>query len=113
MGIKYLLDGNILTELEDRTKPSYKAVRNKLASLSSVDHAYISIISAYEYRDGIAKASKTLSEKLKKAWQTFLDLFEVLPLTLKGADIYGEIKTQYEKYTGIGKKEIKRHNCKR
>jgi predicted nucleic acid-binding protein len=109
MAIKYLLDGNILTLLEDRTKPSYKAVRNKLASLSDEDHTYISIISAYEYRDGIVKASKALSEKLKKAWQTFLDLFEILPLTLKGADIYGEVKTQYEKHTGIGKKEIKRH----
>jgi predicted nucleic acid-binding protein len=28
---------------------------------------------------------------------------------LKGAEIYGEIKILYEKHTGIGKKEIKRH----
>ena len=106
---KYLLDGNILTELEDRTKPSYKAIRDRLAALSSEDQAYISIISAYEYHDGIAKASETLSEKLKRAWKTFLDLFEVLPPPLKGAEIYGEIKTGYQKHTGIGKKEIKRH----
>jgi predicted nucleic acid-binding protein len=33
----------------------------------------------------------------------------VLPLTFKGAAIYGEIKTLYEKHMGIGKKEIKRH----
>jgi len=109
MAKKYLLDGNILTELEDRTKSSYKAIRNKLASLSSEDQTYISIISAYEYQDGIAKASETLAEKLKKAWKTFLDLFEVLPLPLTGAEIYGEIKTGYQKHTGIGKKEIKRH----
>jgi predicted nucleic acid-binding protein len=109
MAKRYLLDGNILSELEDRTKPSYKAIRNKLASLENQDYAYISIISAYEYQDGIAKAAKPLSENLKSAWQTFLDLFEILPLTLKGAEIYGEIKTLYEKHTGIGKKEIKRH----
>ncbi|MCX6582497.1 MAG: type II toxin-antitoxin system VapC family toxin [Candidatus Aminicenantes bacterium] len=109
MAKKYLLDGNIITELEDRTKPCYKAIRSKLAALADEDHAYISIISAYEYQDGIAKAAKPLSENLKNAWQTFLDLFEVLPLTLKGAEIYGEIKTLYEKHTGIGKKEIKRH----
>jgi len=109
MAKKYLLDGNILSDLEDRTKPSYKAIRNKLASLENQDQTYISIISAYEYQDGIAKAAKPLSENLKRAWQTFLDLFEILPLTLKGAEIYGEIKTLYEKHTGIGKKEIKRH----
>lgn len=109
MGKKYLLDGNIITELEDRTKPCYKVIRSKLASLSDEDCAYISIISAYEYQDGIAKAAEPLSENLKNAWQTFLDLFELLPLTLKGAEIYGEIKTLYEKHTGIGKKEIKRH----
>ncbi|HLP44639.1 MAG TPA: type II toxin-antitoxin system VapC family toxin [Candidatus Kapabacteria bacterium] len=109
MAKKYLLDGNIITEFEDRTKPSYKTIRNKLASLSDEDYVYISIISAYEYQDGIAKAPKPLSENLKNAWQTFLDLFEVLPLTLKGAAIYGEIKTLYEKHTGIGKKEVKRH----
>ncbi|MCU0289914.1 MAG: type II toxin-antitoxin system VapC family toxin [Acidobacteria bacterium] len=109
MAKKYLLDGNIITEFEDRIKPSYNTIRNKLASLSDDDHAYISIISAYEYQDGIAKAPKHLSENLKNAWKTFLDLFEVLPLTFKGAAIYGEIKTLYEKHMGIGKKEIKRH----
>jgi len=46
--MKYLLDGNILTELEDREKPAYKKIRNKLALLSDHDNAYISIISAYE-----------------------------------------------------------------
>ena len=28
---------------------------------------------------------------------------------MKGAEIYGEIKKQYQVHTGIGKKEIKRH----
>jgi predicted nucleic acid-binding protein len=83
----------------------------KLASLPDGSEVSFSMISAYEYQHGIAKARKSIAENLKKAWQTFLELFEVLPLTLKGAEIFGEIKTQYEKYTGIGKKEIKRHNA--
>jgi len=50
-----------------------------------------------------------LAENLKNAWKTFIDLFDVLPLTLEGARLYGEIKAQYENHTGIGKTEIKRH----
>jgi predicted nucleic acid-binding protein len=68
-----------------------------------------SILSAYEYQHGIAKASEELAKNLEKSWQTFLDLFEVLPLSLEGAKWYGKIKTQYEKQTGIGEKEVKRH----
>ena len=107
--MKYLLDGNIITELEDRRKPSYKSIRNRIAALSDEDQIYISIISAYEYQHSIAKAPEDMKEDLKKAWDTFLELFSVLSLTLEGARIYGEIKTKYEKHTGIGKKEIKRH----
>lgn len=106
----YILDGNILTDLEYPETPAYQAIMDKLESLPDGCRVCFSIISAYEYHHGIAKASKTLSENLRKAWQTFLDLFEVLPLTLRGAEIYGEIKTRYEKHTGIGKKEIKRHS---
>jgi len=106
----YILDGNILTDLEYPETPAYQAIMDRLESLPDGSRVFFSIISAYEYHHGIAKASKILSENLRKAWQTFLDLFEVLPLTLRGAEIYGEIKTRYEKHTGIGKKEIKRHS---
>ncbi len=82
---------------------------NKLASLPEESEVCFSILSAYEYQHGIAKAPAHLVENLQKTWQTFLDLFEVLPLTLKSAEIYGELKAHYETHTGIGKKEVKRH----
>ena len=99
-----------MTDLEYPDTPAYHMIMNKIASLPAESEVCFSIISAYEYQHGIAKASGSLAENLKKAWQTLLDLFDVLPLTLEGARIYGEIKTQYENHTGIGRTEIKRHS---
>jgi predicted nucleic acid-binding protein len=106
---RYILDTNTLTELEYPDTPDYQIIMSKIASLPAESEICFSIISAYEYQHGIAKASGSLKESIKKAWQTFLDLFEALPLTLESAKIYGEIKALYESHTGIGKKEIKRH----
>ncbi len=108
---RYILDTNILTDLEYPDTPVYQKIMDKISSLSEESEVCFSIISAYEYQHGIAKASESIAESIKKAWQTFLDLFEVLPLTLEGAKKYGEIKANYENHTGIGKKEIKRHTA--
>jgi predicted nucleic acid-binding protein len=101
---RYILDTNILTDLEYPETTAYQTIMNKISSLSEESEVCFSIISAYEYHHGIAKASESIAESIKKAWQTFLDLFEVLPLTLEGAKKYGEIKAKYENHTGIGKK---------
>lgn len=106
---QYILDTNILTDLEYSGTPAYHVIMDKIASLPEESEVCFSIISAYEYQHGISKASRTVAETVKKAMETFLDLFAVLPLTLEGARIYGEIKAKYEGHTGIGRTEIKRH----
>ena len=106
---RYILDTNILIDLEYPDTPAYQTIMDRLSSLPEDSEVCFSIITAYEYQHGIAKAPESLAESLKKAWQSFLDLFEVLPLTLEGARIYGDIKRHYEEHTGIGKKAIKRH----
>jgi len=106
---RYLLDTNILTDLESPNTPEYLHIMNKLASLPEESEVGFSIISAFEYHHGIAKASSHLALKLKKAWLTFLELFDVFPLSLEGAIAYGEIKRLYEVHTGIKKQEVKRH----
>ena len=107
----YLLDGNILTDLEYPDTPSYHVVMNRFSALSEDDQVCFSIISAYEYQHGMAKAPESIAANLKKAWATFLDLFAVVPLTLEGAEMYGVLKASYEKHTGMRKKEAKRHTA--
>lgn len=88
----YILDTNILTDLESPGTPAYKKIIERMAALPEESEVCFSILSAYEYQHGIANASKELAIKLEKSWLTFLDLFEVLPLSLEGAKWYGKIK---------------------
>ena len=105
----YILDGNILAELEDRTRPYFAAVQQRLASLEAADRVGISMVSAYEYQHGIAKAQGDLQEALRRTWATFLEGFEILPLTLAGAARYGTLRSRYEREVGATTKATNRH----
>ena len=105
----YLLDGNILTDLEAPDSPSYQVIIGKLAVLREEDEVCFSILSAYEYQHGMIKAPEDIVANLKLAWNTFLELFTVVPLSLEGAVLYGRLKTAYEKRTGIKRKDAQRH----
>ncbi len=105
----YILDGNILAELEDRQKPYFQAVRQQLTALTSEDRVAISVVSAYEYQHGIAKAKGELQEALRRTWSTFLDAFEILPLTLAGAAHYGKLRSRYEREMGATTRAANRH----
>ena len=105
----YLLDGNILTDLETPDTPAYHAILQRLEDIPKEDEVCFSILSAYEYLYGIEKAPLDITEALRMVWETFLDLFDVLPLTLGGAERFGKLKAAYEQHTGIKRKEAQRH----
>lgn len=106
---RYLLDSNVITELEDRRKPDFRLIAEKLSKLADEDEVCISILSAFEYQYGIARAPEELKESLRKSWNDFEARFQILGLSLEGASLYGEIKTEYEKYTGVSRKSLQGH----
>jgi predicted nucleic acid-binding protein len=62
---------------------------------------------------GAAHASEqTITEKTKLAIQLLKieDKITILPLTMQGAQIFGEIKELYRTIKGIGKKALQKHN---
>jgi predicted nucleic acid-binding protein len=104
---RYLLDTNVLTELEDRRKPGFALVAARLASLKDTDEVLLSILSAYEYRHGISKAPEDLKESLLLAWKAFEERFPSIGLTNAGAVLYGELKSRYQEHTGASSKQMK------
>ena len=60
----YLLDGNILTDLEYPDTACYHLVMERLAALKEHDEVCFSIISAYEYQHGMAKAPQSIAVNL-------------------------------------------------
>lgn len=106
---RYLLDTNIVTELEDRRRPGFASVTAKLAKLTDDDEVMLSILAAYEYRHGISKAPAEIKDALLAAWRDFETSFPLVGLSTRGAKLYGELKTQYQKHVGVGDKELKKH----
>jgi predicted nucleic acid-binding protein len=108
---RYILDSNFLGTLEDSDSPEYKEIFRKLSSLPDEDEVCVSIISIYEYYFGIFNApDESLSQQLLKTKDTILELFTILPLTLKSAELYGKIKNAYKKQTGATRAGMRKHN---
>ncbi len=108
---QYILDSNFLTVLEDSTSPEYQNVFKKLSSFAEEDEVCVSIISMYEYFYGIYNApDESLSRQLRKTMDTILELFIVIPLSLKGAEFYGKIKSEYRRRTGSNRTDMRHHN---
>ncbi|MDM8561179.1 type II toxin-antitoxin system VapC family toxin [Candidatus Parabeggiatoa sp. HSG14] len=85
----------------------------RIASLKKETKLYISILSIYEMEYGAAHASEqTIAVKTKLAIQSLKieDKITILPLSMQGAQIFGEIKELYRTIKGIGKKALQKHN---
>ena len=108
---RYILDSNFLGALEDSDSSGYKDIFKKLSSLPDEDEVCVSIISIYEYYFGIFNApDESLSQQLLKTKDTILELFPILPLSLKSAELYGKIKAEYKKQTGSTRSGMRKHN---
>lgn len=106
----YLLDTNIIGYLEDFNATNHQTLINKIFSLEDSDHVCISVLSLYEYEYSIAHASPDLKEGLLKTKQTIKEIFQVLPLSVEGSEVFGYLKHTFSKHTGISKKALNRHN---
>jgi predicted nucleic acid-binding protein len=95
---KYLLDSNIISYVQDSDSPFYDAVNEKLELLNDDDEVMISILTLYEHEYGMSYANdKQLKERLEKIKNTILELFYIMPLSQKGAEIFGELKACYKR----------------
>ncbi|EDN71368.1 PilT-like protein [Beggiatoa sp. PS] len=109
---RYLLDTNAVSALTQEHAGDYQKIAAKVASLEEAE-LYISILSIYEMEYGAFHANDPeIAHQARLAIQLIKDEDEmtVLPLTEAGAEIFGEIKEQYRKEKGIGKKALQKHN---
>ncbi|MBT4937080.1 PIN domain-containing protein [Candidatus Peregrinibacteria bacterium] len=105
-----LLDTNILSYCIDTSHRYNQSVIEKIQSLGIVDSVYISELSLYEYKSGIYFLETRLRKKISKALDIVLRDFSLLPLnSIKGGEIFGEIKSVYQNQTGISNKAIKKN----
>jgi len=108
---KHLLDTNILTYLYQKSFPMHSIVKKHLQSLPHDHEVYVSVLSLYELEYG---ASVTQSGNIKEMFRNLKTSvrqdFPILPLPVDGSEVFGFLKAQYAKHTGITKDAAKRHD---
>ena len=109
--MKYLLDLDTLSALSEVDSPFHTKTLSKVHELSENDVIYLSVLTIYELNYSLSNASNEQQKKhIENTIVRCKKHFEILPLTVSGADIYGELKAGFKRKTGINKKAIKKHN---
>jgi predicted nucleic acid-binding protein len=109
--MKYLLDTDNINAIFDDRSPFFDIARSHLINLSRTDKIYISILSLYELEFSVSNTNdKVLINKIKELISELKRIFEVLPLSLNGSEIYGSLKSGLQRKTGINRKAIKKHS---
>jgi predicted nucleic acid-binding protein len=108
---RYILDSDIASYLTDTSQPTHQQVRRRLSSLHDNDTVYFSIITLYEFRYSLSNARENLElfPKLQIALR-LLERFPILPLSEGAANLFGDLKADFKKETGISANALRRHN---
>ncbi|MGA1824528.1 MAG: type II toxin-antitoxin system VapC family toxin [bacterium] len=107
---KYILDSDIISYLADKKSPYHESVAQKIASLNDDDILAVSILILYEYEYGISNADPEIVAKLENTKVKVLSRLKVIPLSLDGAKIFGQIKKAYKDKMGTLEKKIEKNN---
>ncbi|KHD05888.1 hypothetical protein PN36_13770 [Candidatus Thiomargarita nelsonii] len=106
----FLLDTDIVSYAGDNQSPYYPAVIQNLKKLSPTDKIYLSDLSVYEYKAGLYLLPDIEIARILTGFNQIMQYINILPLNPdKGGRIFGEIRSEYKKRTGISKKALKKH----
>ncbi len=108
--MKYLLDSNIISDFYDKYSEVNPKIFQKLESLSDEDHIYVSILTLFEFEYGWANAPEDKKFIIKQKIIEVQQDFEFLPLTFKGAEVYGLLKKAIKDSRLLNKETIKKYN---
>lgn len=108
--MRYLIDTNILSYLDDRNSVFHRKVKERFSFLSDNDEVFISVLTIYELEYSVSLAAPNKAERLRKLVNSFRKHFPVVSITDKGAKAFGELKSKYRKDTGNKQKSLDQHN---
>jgi predicted nucleic acid-binding protein len=108
--MKYVLDTNIVSYSINRRSHFHKNVISRLSGLSENDTVCISVLTLYESEYGALSVTEEHRERVEKAREIMLRLFDVIPIPNHGAEVFGRIKMAYRQKTGVPQKLLDQHN---
>ena len=107
----YLLDTNIISYLTDSNSSHKDKIKERLLSLSEDDTVSVSIITLYELSYGLSTISDSKNKVIFETGIEFIkEYLDIYPLDINEVEIFGMLKAQYKKSTGIAKTAIKKND---
>ena len=108
--MKYLLDSNTISELYDAEASHHSAILGHLGALTDRDQVCISVLSLYELEYGWANAPDEKKPAVRQVIADAQSDFEVLPLSVQGAVVFGELKKRIKNLRDPSKENMKKFN---
>ncbi|EDN65879.1 hypothetical protein BGP_2228 [Beggiatoa sp. PS] len=106
----FLLDTDIVSYCGDDQSPHYTSVIQNLKKLAPTDKIYLSDLSVYEYKAGLYFLAEKERIRILNGFNNIMQYINRLPLSPeKGGRIFGEIRSEYQKRTGISNNALKKH----
>jgi len=107
---KFLWDTDIVSYAGDDQSPYYGSIIRNLKKVSEEDQIYLSDLSVYEYKAGLYLLNDNERGRILKGFNEIMQYINILPLNPdKGGKIFGEIRSEYQKMTGISDNALKKH----
>ena len=108
--MKYLFDTNIISDLYDASAKQHLTIIERLNALSDLDRLAISIVTLYELEYAYTNAPDAKKIIIKNDINHLKANFEVVPLSIASAEIFGVLKKRFKDSNLISKENIKKHN---
>jgi predicted nucleic acid-binding protein len=108
--MNYLLDSNTVSDAYDKWSQDHPKIYQKLRSLSDSDCVYVSLLTLYELEYGWANAPDEKKEVIRKKIDEVQQDFAILPLSLQGARVFGELKQSIQVSRSPSKENMKKYN---
>lgn len=104
--MNYVLDTNIVSLIGTNEK-----INDNLSKLKNSDNVYVSILTIYEAQFGLENTNDLVKKKEIKANIVLIKkYFDIIPLDLKEAEFYPQLKVKYKNYTGINRNSVKKND---
>ena len=95
----------------DSNSPHKDKIKEKLLSLSEYDTVSVSIITLYELSYGLSTISHSENKVIFETGIEFIkEYLDIYPLDINEVEIFGMLKAQYKKSTGVAKTALKQND---
>ena len=113
--MKYLLDTDILSDLERPSSSEYANIFQKFCKLPDDTKVYYSILSIYEMQYGASWAKRQLdkqliAQKMEHVIKSIQSKFDLATLDTEGAVFFAEMKAEYREKSPISPTNIKKYD---